>query len=491
MAEFTPSDFSEGGRAGQMAPSWELCKALETAAGPGRDYPGMNSDHLTGAISRWQALEARAAAGKLDAIVALLKQRGIPGLGTSPGGLPLAWYDDLVEELAPALGLSRNGTDKLIFLAWHLAARLPRTAAALHAGIIDAFKAQIIAETTAALDDEGAALAEKMIGPELAGKTPGDIRRLAERAAVTVDPAAAEDRRKDAEKHDARVATWREPAGTAAIGILGGNPAQVIAAEQAITARAAAYKKAGMEGTADQLRHRAALDALTGATADGPAGTPGVRASVTLLLWASTLAGRDDKPAELAGWGATDPALARELAAAAAAAGPASDWHITVVNDRGWAVGHGCPLTTPGTNRANSGSIGQPGHPDPVLRLALPGGTTRDFTIAPIPAGTPCDHRYETKGHDPSPLLRHLTQVRDGTCTAPSCRRPATRADYEHTTPFDQGGRTCMCDGDMKCRRDHQIKQDPRWTITTLAPGITQWTTPSGRSYTTTPHQYA
>jgi hypothetical protein len=48
-----------------------------------------------------------------------------------------------------------------------------------------------------------------------------------------------------------------------------------------------------------------------------------------------------------------------------------------------------------------------------------------------------------------------------------------------------------MCDGDMKCRRDHQIKQDPRWHVTTLAPGISQWTTPSGRSYTTTPHDYA
>jgi hypothetical protein len=375
-----------------------------------------------------------------------------------------------------------------------LGAERPRTAAALREGTIDAFKAQIIAETTAALDDEGAALAEKTIAPKLAGATPGDIRRAAERAAVTIDPASAENQRKEAEKHDARVSTWREPAGTAAIGIFGGNPADVMAAAQAIAARAAAYKKAGMKGTADQLRHRAALDALLGAVADGPA--VGVRASVTLLVWASTLAGHDDKPAELAGWGVTDPALARELAAAAAAAGDASDWHITVVNDQGWAIGHGCPLTKPRTNRANRDLAGQdPGGQangaDPVIRLTYPGGATRDFTIAPIPAGTPCDHRYQAKGHDPSPLLRHLTEVRDGTCTAPCCRRPATRADYEHGIPWEQGGRTCMCDGDMKCRRDHQIKQDPRWTVTTLAPGITQWTTPSGRSYTTTPHDYA
>ena len=118
-----------------------------------------------------------------------------------------------------------------------------------------------------------------------------------------------------------------------------------------------------------------------------------------------------------------------------------------------------------------------PGRPDLILRLA--------------PIGTdPCDHRHQARGHDPGVLLRHLTQIRYATCTGPGCRRPATQADFEHSVPYEAGGRTCTCNGDPKCRHDHRLKQHPRWNAEHLADGTIRWTMPSGRRYDTEPTRY-
>ena len=87
-------------------------------------------------------------------------------------------------------------------------------------------------------------------------------------------------------------------------------------------------------------------------------------------------------------------------------------------------------------------------------------------------------------------MLRHLAQVRHATCTGPGCRRPASSCDFEHNTPYQTGGRTCLCNGNPKCRHDHRVKQDPRWTVEQLENGNVRWTTPSGRQHTTEPTRY-
>jgi hypothetical protein len=87
-------------------------------------------------------------------------------------------------------------------------------------------------------------------------------------------------------------------------------------------------------------------------------------------------------------------------------------------------------------------------------------------------------------------MLRHLTEVRHTTCTGPGCRRPARSCDFEHNTPYDAGGRSCLCNGNPTCRRDHRMKQDPRWNAKQLPGGYIRWTTPSGRQYVTEPTRY-
>ena len=235
-----------------------------------------------------------------------------------------------------------------------------------------------------------------------------------------------------------------------------------------------------------------------------------------------TLLGLADRPGEIPGLGPVDPWLARDLARAAAA-NPTTTWCLTVTDQEGHAIGHGCARVAP-KNRTRrpqeqqkTGPPGGPGPPDlpPATSRDGPGFTVtssdqdgppggygswrlttgiagqRDLHVAvdPIATGT-CDHRFEAAGHDPGRKLRHLTQIRHATCTAPTCRRPATQADFEHNVPYEAGGRTCLCNGGPKCRHDHRLKQDPRWKVEQITPATFRWTAPSGRTCTTEPTRY-
>ena len=81
-----------------------------------------------------------------------------------------------------------------------------------------------------------------------------------------------------------------------------------------------------------------------------------------------------------------------------------------------------------------------------------------------------CTHPRESRGYRPSPALRHLIEIRNPTCTAPGCRRPASRCDLDHVTPYHHGGRTCECNLGPACSHHHQCKQTPGWTLTTPSP---------------------
>ena len=170
----------------------------------------------------------------------------------------------------------------------------------------------------------------------------------------------------------------------------------------------------------------------------------------------ASLLGLADRPGELAGLGPVDPGLARTLAAAAAR-NPATTWCVTVTDPQGRPVGHGCARPAPaarkgparnGPARNGPAPPGQPGTTafrfTPAGRAGPPGGygtwTLSTPGRPPLQVALeslstdPCGHRYQARGHDPGVMLRHLTEVRHATCTAPGCRRPAARCDYEHNT---------------------------------------------------------
>ena len=231
---------------------------------------------------------------------------------------------------------------------------------------------------------------------------------------------------------------------------------------------------------------------------------PALTARGNLTFPLATLLGLAERPGAGHGLGPLDPALVRDLAAIAARS-PHSQWCLTITDSQGVAVAHGCakPARTR-KNRAGrspasrDGPVGwaftptdDPGPPGGygTWTLTLPGG--REFTVKlePIPV-TDCDHRHESRGYQPNDTLRHLVQVRDGTCTFPPCSRHARESDFEHAVPYDKGGRTCACNGGARSRRCHRVKQSKGWTVTQPQPGRHQWTTPSGRTYTQGPMQY-
>ena len=93
--------------------------------------------------------------------------------------------------------------------------------------------------------------------------TTGQLRRALCRAVLGYDPTAARKRRERAQK-DARVETWSEVAGTAALAGRDLPPAEVLAADKQLTADASALKAAGADGSLQYLRARVYLARLAG-----------------------------------------------------------------------------------------------------------------------------------------------------------------------------------------------------------------------------------
>ena len=451
----------------------------------------------------WDRVEAHAHARKLAAIAELARR--------NPGELDQEFTGD---QVAYALGESRARADSLIGMARTLPARLPGTAAGLEDGTISRYKAEIIAGATVLLEDEEARAAEAEVLDRAARLTPAGLRAAIARAVIKAAPKKAKERRETAARN-ARVERWLQDTGNAALMGCELPPAEALAADEQITARAKELKAAGLEGDMDQLRARAYLDLLLGTDSRPRAGEPGADPAaarpasagfagrVTLTVPLATLAGLADRPGELGSLGPVDPWLARDLAAAAAH-NPKSTWCLTVTDGQGHAVAHGCARPEPKKHGKRAG----PGPPDgtgfsftPVGRDCAPGsyGTWRlrtpgdgpdlILTIDPITTD-PCEHRFEAKGHDPGVKLRHLSQVRHATCTSPVCRRPAAQCDVEHNTPYEAGGRTCLCNTGPKCRHDHRLKQQPGWKVNQLPDGTFRWTTPTGRTYDTEPTRY-
>jgi hypothetical protein len=623
---------SDGGR-DAIVPSGRLALIADEVSGPERRCAGATDDELAGLLRGWAAIESWASGAKLAVIAEMIRRDDAPRHGGHHGDLPDEWSPSLRHELAGALACSVQSAQTTAWLAWEQQARLPGVHASLNDGTLTLPKARAIIETFKYLTDGDAARAEALILDQLAGKTYTQVLRLAEQAALTVDPELATRRREQAQKKDARVTLFRELSGTAGLSGRDLPPDEALAAMARVNARAQEYEDSGSFGDArmDALRAYAYLDLLKGTPAEvriacaeaqddaaetaealawaearaarakaqsaagaepeapagsgtppasdacdddeepdddggaddggddggpgpggprtGPGPGPGSRGPKPgpevpsagralqlrppdLVVPLVTLLGLAKRPGEIHGFGLLDPALARDMAAAAAGS-PRTEVCVTVTSPEGYAIAHGCSRpdrsARPSETAASPGASpsGLPAHLNltvPATALAdLAGGVgpwafaPRGGTSPPSGADPPggygswmltlgdgqrftvglelvptfeCDHRYETHGYHPSAKLRHLVQVRDGTCTFPPCNRHARESDFEHAQPYDQGGRTCPCNAGARSRACHRVKQSPGWKVTQPKPGWHQWQTPAGRVYVQEPKRY-
>jgi hypothetical protein len=144
--------------------------------------------------------------------------------------------------------------------------------------------------------------------------------------------------------------------------------------------------------------------------------------------------------------------------------------------------------------RGSAGPGSGTGPADRIIAAAL-GSAARALQRALVQAAADasaggCAHTAASSAYRPPPRLREYVIARDLTCRNPVCRQPAWRADLDHTIPWESGGLTCVCNLSGECRRDHQLKQHPRWKLRQVKPGWFEWTAPSGRTYTSEPATY-
>ncbi len=518
--------FADGGWADALAPDPVLATLVDLVQRDGLDK--LDDDQLTGVLQAANRLAAWSASVRAAAVSGLAARREQSGRESGD------WrpFDHVDDEVALALTLTRRGAARLLDLALALD-RLPLTRAALAAGLIDERRAEVIAEEVAELDDEHAAAVEKLIIGRAPKLTSGQLRALVRRAVLSADPKAAQ-RRKEKALQDARVEMFPETSGTAALAGRDLPSAGVLAADKHLTALAQAMKAAGQPGTLDILRAWAYLHLLagkpaatlipatappgdagsespcgegpqeassspdagthfpaaSGLTARGGPATAELRGTVNLTMPLSAWLGWTQFPGDVPGYGPVDAEDSRTLAGLLAHH-PANQWCVTLTDAAGHPVAHACARHGPPGSRPPAGL-----DPEPAGTAPGPGPPTtpvpdwlRGLTFTTLETSG-CTHPRQSRGYQPSPSLRHLIQVRNPTCTGPSCRRPATRCDLDHVTPYDQGGKTCECNLHPACRHDHHTKQVPGWTVTCHQPGTLTWTTPGHRSHTTTPAEY-
>jgi len=94
-------------------------------------------------------------------------------------------------------------------------------------------------------------------------------------------------------------------------------------------------------------------------------------------------------------------------------------------------------------------------------------------------------------GYRPSTALADFIRCRDLHCRFPGCDKPAEFCDIDHTIPWDRGGPTHPSNCALLCRAHHLLKTfwvgRKGWAERQFPDGTIRWTSPSGRTYTTTP----
>jgi hypothetical protein len=218
---------------------------------------------LAGVATACRRLASWATAMELTAVaqmttLAAARDSAVP---VGADGRPVELSDEAAAEVSLALTLSHFGAAWWADLAVTLKWRLPGTFTALSEGRIDLTRARLIADLTSVLSDADALAVEERVLGEAEHQTSGQLRAALRRAVISVDPAAAERRREEAERR-ARVGLYADEEGTATLAGHNLPGVQACAAMARITALAQAMKAAGAGGGMDLLRAQVLIGLL-------------------------------------------------------------------------------------------------------------------------------------------------------------------------------------------------------------------------------------
>ena len=184
--------------------------------------------------------------------------------------------------------------------------------------------------------------------------------------------------------------------------------------------------------TIDQVRADLLIDLLLACdpSAANGSGLDNIQAHIHVTVAATTLAGCDERPAQLDGHGPLHPDIARDLAG----------------RNGGWS------------------------------RLFL----------------DPTGLVTETDTYRPTEPMRRFLRARDQHCRFPGCRMPVHRCQIDHTFDHAKGGRTEIHNLAHLCASHHALKHpdvadEHRWTAQQRPDGTIEWFSPLGRRYTDSP----
>src|SRR6266545_6719535 len=267
-----PAD--RGGTSGQRLPAGVLAGRVAEHLAPGPDLAAwlamapptsLPGDDLAAVAGSWRRVASWAAAQELAAVAQIAARAAArdEDVGTGPDGRPVRITASAAAEVALELTMSQYGAAGWADLAVTLAWRLPGTQAALTAGIIDLYRARLIAEATSMLTDEAARAVEDKVLPAAGDQTPGMLRAALRRAVIAADPRGAEDRRKESERR-AKVVLYPDEEHTATLAGQRLPAVHAAAAMARIKAMARAMKASGAGGPLDLLSAQVYIGLLPG-----------------------------------------------------------------------------------------------------------------------------------------------------------------------------------------------------------------------------------
>jgi hypothetical protein len=387
-------------------------------------------------------------------------------------------------EVGAALGMSPGSADLELSFAYELSERLPQTRAALLAGRISLGKAQAIAGETSCLRPELAAEAEEFIlaadAAKEIGLTRAQLVRRLRRKVLELDPAGAEQRRREA--HQGR--RLRFGSGVDGTGSIYGLdlPLTGTAAAQAfVKAAAKRLERAGDGRTMAQIEADVFLDLLRGRpTSPASSGATDTDADTAAPSGSDGVDdGLDARPV-------VDPDAPSAEGADAERAG-AEDGVVEGGDERLVAkVELVADLETWLGLAARAGQLRGLGAISPEviaeIQNAAAGGFEYCRTVTV--GGKVVHHQGSSRRYKPTAAQRRLIQAMRRTCSQPGCSRPAAQCDLDHTVEHRRGGPSCACNLAPLCRRHHRAKHEGRWFWTQNQPGHLTTQSPLGHRYT-------
>lgn len=326
-----------------------------------------------------------------------------------------------VDEVAAAVCWSTARVQAEVAKVRLLQQSLPRVWGCWVAGDLDGYRVGKIAEAAHRLSDpDHLDTFDEDAAQKAPGKTATQLRAWCNRFVARTAPELAEHRHTRA-LADRRVESRAQPDGMGSLEVLA-TAVDTAAIDTRLTTLARGLG-AGDPRTLDQRRADIFVDLLLGRSAPHSGDTGA--AAVVLTVPIQSLMGLCDAPGELADRSGSVPAsLARQIAAR-----PGTLFYRALTDQR---------------------------------------GNVLDVTQL---------------GRFPSELLGFAVDIRDGTCRWSTCTGRASGCDANHSPPWPIG-RTRAADLTVVCRRHHNGATHAGFTVRQPEPGVVEWTTPTGHTYT-------